>query len=162
MKHIRSGPQRVQFEISQDEKNLLAHLLRLYPLVPANHQRLSQGRQIPDREENQQLLEDSLNAQRQENRKHVEAMLNEQGRFVECPAGSRVSFSRSEIEWLLQVCNDVRVGSWLALGSPAQHPEILPGVDPQTAQHIVIMEVAAFFEMQLLSAASSGRQSGHA
>ena len=154
MKLLRGGKQKFQFAIKSEEKELLFHVLQLYPLVPAAHHRLSRGLQIPDSKENQELLEESLLAQRQENRRQVEALLKEPERFSETQAGWRVSFSRAEIEWLLQVLNDVRIGSWLALGSPAGQVKIQPGMSKPTARHVLVMDVAAFFEMCLLQAVS--------
>lgn len=160
MKLIRSGKEKFQFEIGREEKGLLLHVLRLYPLVPAEHHQLSKGRRLPNREENQHLLEESLAAQRQENRRHVEALLNDPKRFSEKADDSRVSFSRTEIEWLLQVLNDVRIGSWLALGSPAEQLEIQIGTSKQAAQYILAMDVAGYFQMNFLSAVS-GAPPGH-
>jgi len=153
MKLIRADKDQFRFEFSREEKDML-QVLQLYPLVPASHHRLSKDRKIPNREENQRLLDESLQTQREENRQKVMALLNESKRFRECAAGYRVDFTRDEIEWLLQVLNDVRLGSWLALGSPDEHPEFKPGMDHQTLSHIVTMEVAAFFEMCLLHAVS--------
>ena len=162
MKRIRSGREKFQFEIRREEKALLLQVLRLYPLVPSAHHRLSRGRQIPDQAENQELLEESLNARRRENRKQVEFLLNESDRFTECQAGYRASFTRGEIEWLLQVLNDVRLGSWLALGSPDPDQGIQKGLSPQTASHVMAMDVAGFFEMSFLRAVSGGPKTGHA
>ena len=89
MKRLRSGRKKFRFEIAREEKALLLQILGLYPLVPSAHHRLSRGRQIPDQAENQELLEDSLDARRWENRQKVESLLGEPGRFVECPAGYR-------------------------------------------------------------------------
>lgn len=153
MKLLRVDQEQFQFEISREEKHLL-NVLRLYPLVPASHHQLSQGCEIPDREENQRLLVESLQAQRDENQKKVVALLNEANRFTEIENGHRAKFTRGEIEWLLQVFNDVRIGSWLALGSPAAHPEIKPGMSNQTMSHIVTMDIAGFFELAFLRAVS--------
>ena len=92
----------------------MLQVLAPYPVVPASHHRLSKDRHIPNREENQQLLEESLTTQREENKKQIAALLNEPQRFMEGVGGCQVGFTRGEIEWLLQVLNDVRVGSWLA------------------------------------------------
>jgi hypothetical protein len=160
MKLIRASQDQFRFELSQEEKNLL-NILQLYPLVPAAHHRLSKGRQIPNREENQQLLEESMKAQREENRKKVVELLNEPKRFTECAAGYRTKFTRGEIEWLLQVLNDIRVGCWLALGSPDEHPEMKQGMSNQTMSQIATMEIAAFFQMGFLHAVSGNLQPGH-
>ncbi len=161
MNLIHAAADAFQFEISEGEKGLLFHLLQLYPLVPATHYRLSKDRQIPNREENQHLLDEALSAQRLENRKQVEAMLNEPKRFAACAAGYQVSFSRGELEWLLQVFNDVRLGSWIALGSPDQQQEIRQRQTKQTARHVLTMDLAAFFEMALLGAIRGELPPGH-
>lgn len=161
MKLLRAGKIKLQFEVRREEMALLRLVLGLYPLVPATHHRLSKSGQIPKPDENQQLLEESLAAQRKENRRQIESFLSDAKRFTETETGSRGSFSRSEIEWLLQVLNDVRVGSWLALGSPAEPVEIQPDMNPQTARHILIMDAAAFFEMNFLHAVSDGSQPDH-
>ncbi len=154
MKLIRADQDQFQFELSQSERLRLVHILKLYPLVPEAHHRLSKGRKIPNREENQQLLEDALKHQRQENRKALESMLNEPKRFVKCPAGYRVGFSRGEIEWLLQVLNDVRVGSWIALGSPDQQEEAIKELNEQNTPHFIAMELASYFECYFLNTVS--------
>ena len=151
MKFIRAGGEYVVFEISEREKNLLSEVLRLYPLIPATHHRLSKGPKTTRENENQRLLEDSLAAHRKENQKRVLAMLNEPERFQTKASGYHLRLSRSEIEWLLQVLNDVRVGSWIALGSP----ETLYGnnisFDDKTVSQIRSMEIAGGFEMIFIS-----------
>ena len=160
MKLLRAGKIKLQFEINREEMPLLQLVLGLYPLVPTTHHQLSKHRQIPKPNENQQLLEESLASQRRENRRHIEALLRDTKRFTETESGCRISFTRNEIECLLQVLNDVRVGSWLALGSPGGPMEIQPGMSPETARHLLIMDAAGFFEMNFLRAASGGSKSG--
>lgn len=155
MKLIRADQDKFEFQIPSAEKELLFHILGLYPLVPPTHHRLSKG-QIPDHEADQQLLEESLAAQRRQNRKQIDAMLKEPGRFVAGKHGCRVSFTRAEIEWLLQVCNDVRMGSWIALGSPDLQAEHQLRFSKASAPHMIAMDVAGFFEMSLLNAVSGG------
>jgi hypothetical protein len=49
----------------------------------------------------------------------------------------------------MQVLNDVRVGSWVILGSPDKKPAEL---NATTAPHFLAMEMAGYFQMQLLEA----------
>ena len=161
MKLIHAATDAFQFEISADEKGLLFQLLQLYPLVPATHYRLSKDRQISNREENQLLLDETLSSQRLANRQQVEAMLNEPKRFATCAAGYQVSFRRGEMEWLLQVFNDVRLGSWIALGSPDHQEEMRQRRKPQAARHLLIMDLTAFFETAFLDALSGEIPPGH-
>ena len=63
------------FEIGRREKDLLLEILQLYPLVPPAHHRLSKTAPAGQLDEHQRLLEESLAAQRKENRKSVRALL---------------------------------------------------------------------------------------
>jgi hypothetical protein len=161
MKLIRTDKDQFEFEIGPGEKVRMFQILKLYPLVPASHPKLSKGRKIPNHEENQRLLDEALRGQREENRKQAESLLNEPRRIVKFESGYRVTFTRVEIEWLLQVFNDVRIGSWIALGSPDPHPEIQEGMSHQIISQIVTMELAAFFEMCFLHAVSGEKQPGY-
>ena len=56
----------------------------------------------------------------------------------------------AEVEWLLQVLNDVRVGSWLALGEPERGQE--PAVTAQNARYLLALELCGLFQSVLLAA----------
>ncbi len=152
MKLIRTRREKFIFAINPQEKLLLDEVLNRYPLVSATHHRLSRKSNIAQPNDHQRLLEESLAAQREENRKNVRAMLDQPGHFKTTAAGSQLTVSGPEIEWLLQVLNDVRVGSWIALGSPdpeqdkkiVYHKDMLP--------HFQMMELAGAFEMVFLDA----------
>ena len=160
MKIVRATGENSVFEISKLEKGLLWEVLRLYPLIPATHHRLSKKSKTTKEDENQRLLEESLAAHRQENRKRVLAMLNTPERFQTKASGYHFTLSRSEIEWLLQVLNDVRVGSWISLGSPEMLHDETVGLDDKTVPHRRSMEIAGAFEMILLNALSGRMPNG--
>jgi hypothetical protein len=149
VKLIRTSKTRLFFQLSEREKRLLLQVLQLYPRVPSAHQPLSKSGRLPDQAENQRLLDEALAEQRAENRKQLQALLANPGRFQQAEAGWHLQLSRSEVEWVLQVLNDVRVGSWVILGSPEGK---LEGLDARTAPHFWAMEMAGYFQMQLLEA----------
>jgi hypothetical protein len=152
MKFIRARREQLVFEMSRQEKGLLFEILQLYPLVSPAQYRLSKTARAGRLNDHQQLLEESLAAQQEENRKNVRTLLRKRGRFQTAPAGLLLKITRSETEWLLQVLNDVRVGSWIALGSPdTEAGEEIP-MNEKTAPHIYSMEVAGAFEMVFLDA----------
>ena len=149
MKLVRATKSRLIFELGQREKRSLPQILMLYPCVPSAHHVLSKSGQVPDREGNQQLLDEALAEQREENRKQVRALLADPRRFEPTETGARLSLSPAEVEWLMQVLNDIRVGSWVILGSPDQKPvEVTAANAPQ----FLAMEMAGYFQMQLLGA----------
>lgn len=157
MKLIRTRREKLVFEISLPEKRLLFEVLKLYPLISATHHRLSKTAKTAKHDENQRLLEESLAAQREENRKNVRAMLDKPGRFQAAASGFQLTLSGPEIEWLLQVLNDVRVGSWIALGSPDPEQDKKIVFNEKILPHFRTMELAGAFEMVFLDALS-----GHA
>jgi hypothetical protein len=148
VKLLRANKSSFVFQLDSREKDLLLETLKLYPLVPASHHRLTKAAAQSD--ENQRLLEESLAEQRTENRRHVEALLNTPGRWK--PSGKKflLKVQFAEMEWLLQALNDVRVGSWIALGEPDDTKP--PQLTPENFRYLVTMEVCGAFESLLLAA----------
>lgn len=145
----RAGKTGFVFQISGREKRILFETIKLYPLVPATHHRLSKAAGDQS-EENQRLLEESLAEQRTANRQQLEALLNEPGRFKKSGSNYRLPLKAAELEWLLQVFNDVRVGSWLALGEPDEDKP--PAITPENFRYLVAMEVCGAFQSVILAA----------
>ena len=148
MKLLRVENERYFFQLDRDEKPLFEFLLRLYPLIPSAHQALSKSSAHLD--ENQRLLDDALAEQRKENKRHVEKLLADDDRFKENETGVELNLTGGEIEWVLQVLNDVRVGNWILLGSPEEHPRFDP--DAGNAAYVLTMGLASDFQMDLLMA----------
>lgn len=149
MKLIKSGRGHYHFQIGDKEKALLFTVLDRYPAVPAAHQRLSK---FEDKPEAQELLETTLAEHRAVNQGKVAAMLKTPDRFRKDKSGWHFSLSAAEMEWLLQALNDVRVGSWLALGSPDGPVETLGALNDRTAGHFWAMEMSGHFQAALLEA----------
>jgi hypothetical protein len=150
VKLLRTNKSNQVFHLGRREQQLLLETISLYPLVPASHHRLSKDGKGPDADENQRMLEAALAEQRQENRRQVLAMLDEPERFRETKSGFELKLTPPQIEWLLQVLNDVRVGSWLALGEPESGK--VPALTKQNANHLLAMELCGVFESCLLAA----------
>lgn len=149
MKLFRVEDDNYVFHLGKREKELLALILRQYPVIPPAHYKLSKSKASADNA-NQRLLDDALAEQRKENKKLVDSFLADTQRFSEMPTYSRVKLASGEIEWLLQVLNDIRVGNWILAGSPEELPHSESRV-PDTP-HEWGMELAGFFQMNLLTA----------
>jgi hypothetical protein len=154
---VRATKSSLVFHLETREKRVLVELLKLYPRIPTSYRRAPRQSGAAPPEASRKLLEESLAEQRAANQKQVRAWLNDQNRFEEDEAGCLLSFSPSQLEWLLQVLNDVRVGSWIILGSPEETRE--PGlINEKTAPHFWAMDVAGMFQMQLLNAIEGKEQ----
>jgi len=151
MRLFQANHEGYGFEFSRREKELLFEVLSLYPLIPAAHHRLSRN-PGPGDDENQKLLDESLAAHRQETRQRVRDLLANPRCFQAHGGGYGWLASRGEMEWLLQVLNDVRVGSWLALGRPSLPPPANLPSTPVALMHRRAMDIAGGFEMIFIAA----------
>ena len=151
MKLIRASNGKLLFHLSKREKHLLIEVLKLYPRILPAHQPLSKSLKVPNREANQHLLDEALAEQRAEGKKHLRAFLADEQRFEEDQTGWRLSLAASEPEWLLQILNDIRVGSWISLGSP-EPPLEIKLLNAKTAPDFWAMEMAGHFQVQLIAA----------
>ena len=151
MKLLKTEREKFIFHLVKREKQLLLAVLNQYPLIPSAHQPLSKTGGTVQAEINQRLLDESLAEQRQENKRQLQELLNDKRRFHDTDTGCRMTLMAPDIEWLLQVLNDVRVGSWILLGSPEKDVWDFE-VNEQTAPHAWAMEMAGYFQMHLLEA----------
>lgn len=140
------------FEIAKREKRLLLEILKYYPLIPVSHHQVTKTNSPEKMKSNQRLLEEALAEHRAENKKQLEAMLAEEGRFKPVKLGFHLALNAHQTEWLLQVLNDIRVGSWLVLGQPDEKSDKSGNVTTENARYLVIMEASAYFEAVLLGA----------
>jgi hypothetical protein len=149
VKFLKTDKETLHFHMAEKEKALLFQILDLYPLIPGAHQKLSR---TEDRPEDQKLLETALAEQRGQNKKELLAMMKGKSRFRRSGQGWDFSIPVGQVEWLLQVLNDVRVGSWLALGSPEEPQKVFALLNKQTAPHFWAMEIAGHFQGVMLEA----------
>lgn len=146
MKLLKTAKQRYTFELAGGERDLLLQVLQLYPLVPSGYQPLSKASTAPE-PSSQRLLDDALQEHRAQNRKQLDTLLANPEQWR--PAEDRwlLTLSTPELDWLLQVLNDIRIGSWLQLGSPE---DPLRTLNTRTARYYWAMEVAGFFQSHFL------------
>lgn len=152
MKLLRQQDGRYEFLFGLREHHVFREVLRAFPVTPLEHHRVTRGEPPPALAGAQQLLHEALNEWKQSARRRVEAFLADLRRFA--PQGERVraTFTREEMEWLLQVLNDVRVGSWLQLGCPDPDSGQRPKLTSKNARYLPLMEAAGAFEFALLAA----------
>jgi hypothetical protein len=151
VKLIQQDGEAFLFHISKREKGLLFEVLKLYPLIPIAHHRVSQATAAPILE-SQKLLEAALADSTRENKRQLLAMLNRETRLQESDSVHRLKLSAPQMEWLLQVLNDIRVGSWLILGEPDEKKGKPLELNDKNARYYAAMEFCGLFQMTLLDA----------
>src|SRR2546423_13172126 len=156
MKLVRKEKDEFVFDIGKREKRLLLEVLKLSPLIPTAHQGVNKTAGPTRTAENQRLLEESLAERKRENRRQLLGLLNDEKRFKETDRGCDFTLSASQMEWLLQVVNDIRVGSWIILGQPDEKKGKPVELKNENARYYAAMEFCGYFQMTLLDAL--GRQ----
>jgi hypothetical protein len=142
----------LEFQISAREEALLLAVLRLYPALETSHHRISQVPESAGSSE-QRLLEESMaQLQAAHRRKLDELFLAPRRFFKNDPGGRRLVLTGEQLEWLLQVLNDIRVGSWLRLGCPdLEKPAPMP-MSRASARALQAMHISGQFQIALLEA----------
>jgi hypothetical protein len=146
---------KLSFRLGDNEKSLLITMLELYPRVTSAATLARKPRRSAQDKDTETLLEEALAEQRRETKKQLKAFCLDPKHFQKQEAGWRMSVTETEADWLLQILNDIRVGSWIALGSPEESLEVLT---KKNARDFWAMEIAGRFEAALLEALSGKRR----
>jgi len=152
VKLIQRDGESFLFHISKREKGLLLEVLKMYPLIPIAHHRVSRTTAAPRAVESQKLLESALADRTRENKRQLLAMMTLESRRQEADGGHRLKFTAPQMEWLLQVLNDIRVGSWIILGEPDGKKAKSIELNDENARYYAAMEFCGLFQMTLLDA----------
>lgn len=153
MRHLRSTKDSHVFSLNAVEHDVFQEILKLYPLVPSSHQPLSKSMKGAEATEAQHMLDDALAEQRAIHKSQIQEWLQAKTHFRVTKSGGTFTLRRDEVEWLLQILNDVRIGSWLLLGSPEERMEP-DDINPELHQTWAAMEVSGMFQIVLLGAVS--------
>lgn len=140
------------FHLPRWERGLLLSTVRHYPLVPEGYHKLSRGAPTPAGEESQAMLEESIAEHRRDARRQLDLLLANQHRFVPEQNGFRLTLDRAQIEWLLQVLNDVRVGAWIKVGCPDPDQGKAPEVKDEDRRYLAMMDLCCYFQCAMLNA----------
>jgi hypothetical protein len=139
------------FRLSRLERSMFLQVLEHYPLIPPAHHRLSR-QAAPVAPDAEALLQQSLAEEKAASRRQLDLFLANDHKFHSDTHGCRLSLTREEIEWLLQILNDVRVGCWLQLGCPDPDEGKPPVISDRTAPCLLPMEIAGHLQCALLEA----------
>jgi hypothetical protein len=152
MRLVRAKPAEFVFQMTARERGLFLEVLRHFPLVPLSHHQIRRSSPADSPGGHERLLREAMATWKQDHKGRVQQLISNTGRFVARSGGWRIAFSREEMEWLLQVLNDVRVGSWLRLGCPDPDEGRAPQVTEANAPHLFLMELSGHFQCALLDA----------
>jgi hypothetical protein len=142
------------FHISQREKNLLLAVLKLYPLLDASYHKLSRNPKTTGKAD-QQWLEEAMEQQRQDHKTRLGQFFSNDRRFFKDSQGDfHLSLTGEQMEWLLRVLNEIRIGTWVRLGRPELDAARKMHLTGAQARLFTAMEMSGYFQANLLEAFS--------
>ena len=155
MKIIRSRPSDgavFVFQISLREKALLLATMKMYPMLDAGFHQISREDRARRRAE-QQWLEEAMAEHRRDHKKKLEQFFGDEGRFFKTVKSElHLTLTAEQMEWMLRILNEIRVGSWVQLGRPAMDAVRALAANSKLASSAAAMELSGYFQMVLLQA----------
>jgi hypothetical protein len=150
MKKVRTTKDYQVFHLLPQEKQLLLEILKLYPVIPESHASLSKTGDLEAWAEQEALLREALAEQRQHHQQQLQSLLNDPQWFTRCANGYRFTLNQAQLEWLLQILNDIRIGSWLKLGAPEDYDRRKIAITEQNARYVMAMDLCGIFQSALM------------
>ena len=152
MKIARAKGGGCVWRMSEREKVLVQKILEFYPLIPTSYHRIRKPTNAPETNDGQALLEEALGAQKRESKRLLAGLWGKRLRAQLSPAGFVLTLNATEAECFLQIVNEIRVGSWIKVGSPGLAPGWQPPASVDTVKYLQAMEICGMLQMQLLDA----------
>ncbi len=118
MNLVRIEGSRAVFALKPREKEWLEFLLDQYPVVPTGHHQLSRTAGEAEFSEEKVLLDEAADEARKENRGLIRRFLAELNRLDSVDGSFELTIEAAQVDRLLEVLNDVRLGCWVLLGRP--------------------------------------------
>ncbi len=157
MKLIRTpksenAPATFVFLMQGHEVECLTALLKTYPQLDAAFHRITSGDAAEIKAE-QETLEAAMAERRRDHKRKLDKFLASPGRFRQmAPDQFRFVVTPEQMEWLLQILNDVRMGCWVKLGRPELEGARARNLTGEAMRDLAALELSGFFQMVLLEA----------
>ena len=149
MKLLKQTRDGWRYLLDANEASCLEGLLKRFPLTKSFPARITKSTADPKAVEREKLLNESLAEHRAGLRQKARRLLSN-GKLKVHRDQWRLSVNLEEREILLQILNDIRVGSWRALGEP-ESLEPRPGASDAELFYTNLLNLAGYFEFKLLN-----------
>lgn len=154
MKFITKENNRWVFEFNEDEWILFLEAVSLYPVVDFSKVKLSKSIEEQHLEQSLKLLSEVLKEQADENQKVLQSIVVMGNNAERVDDRFELALTGEQMDTLLQILNDVRIGTWQLLGCPDYKGlELLAKTEKRVMY--LIMEICAYFQSRILDAMDS-------
>jgi hypothetical protein len=150
MKLVNESKGVWRYQLKEKEAAVLVELIKKFPFAEIDHVKISNTEKDPDTIEREKLLNESLSDHRRELKSLAQNLLD-QDKFKKIKSGQLLTLDSEEREILLQVLNDIRIGSWHVLGDPESLESTPANPSNQYLAYRGLMDVAGYFEIGLIA-----------
>ena len=155
MKLSRDAHGRFLLRVNLRERICLEAMLELYPLIPADHHQITRSNPAVESKhatQAREFLVEDIQAQKARHRAELDRLFQDRARYARDGNGATLRVEPDQVEWLLQVLNDVRVGSWLKLGAPDSRARRPLHLNRANARLYMAMELSGLIQVHFLRA----------
>jgi len=154
VKLLNKTSEKFVFELMSEEKELLSKIFGLYPMLDRDKIELSKT--IKDEQicQSKKILSDAFKEFQDSNKRFISELFEKSNNFKpsEDYEYYTLELDGEQIERLLQILNDIRVGMWQKLGCPdlENRKDFIRSAEDVFA--VYIMDICEYFEYYLLKA----------
>lgn len=154
MKLLNKTGEKFVFELMSEEKELLSKIFGLYPML--DRDKLELSKTIKDEQicQSKKILSDAFKEFQDSNKRFISELFEKSNNFKpsEDYEYYTLELDGEQIERLLQILNDIRVGMWQKLGCPdlENRKDFIRSAEDVFA--VYIMDICEYFEYYLLKA----------
>ena len=151
VKLIFKDNQRMVFRLAKQEKATLLRVLSHYPALSSSfHLPPDEGRVKRENQVDQELLEHALAEEKKAHRQRLDQFLADPARWGAHQRSWKFCLEADEVDWFLQVLNDVRVGMWYRVGCPDGPESYSADMSLESLRNLWCMELAGAFQSMLI------------
>ena len=156
MKVIRQEGGQFELQMEEAEWESFSNLLSQYPLTPADHHSLnSKTNPDPDLKESDQWLRDSVSNHQTDREIQINKWIQSiKPVDTDAEITYPVPFDPERADWLIEILNDLRVGSWMSLDCPTTEDLTSKSWESKDWPRIWTMEASGMYQSILLQALS--------
>lgn len=149
MRLVGRDENQLTFDLGDQQKLLLERILKEYPVAGDSLHPISKSGESVELPDQQELLAEALAENRAEMKRRIGNFLRDPRRFERTETGWRITILSRQLNWLLQVLNEIRIGSWRQLDCPEPDDLTLALENPEP---FFRMELSGQFQHVLLCA----------
>ena len=150
MKLVKESKGVWQYHLAQNEAAVLVGLLKKFPFTKIDPVKISKTDKHLKAREREKLLNESLAEHRKELKKLALDLIRPD-KFKQLEKGWLMTLRLEERETMLQILNDIRVGSWHVLGEPDDLHAQPAKASAKDLAYRSLMDLAGYFECGLLT-----------